>query len=77
MTAATGYWPCRRCGMTFSLAPPELMRGQHREKLVCSECHLAYGVATNLPPRKGRRSVYCWLIRAGDVRNMKGAKKIA
>ena len=76
MKPAASYFPCHRCGMRFLLAAPRERATQ--EKLVCSECGIAYGVAMS----RGRgchnlRPIVCWLIREGGARRLKGARKIA
>ena len=66
---------CHRCGMSFLYECP-FKRAARAERLVCSECHIAFGATTS----HGRRSVnpvVCWLIREGGARALKGVRKLA
>jgi hypothetical protein len=52
--------------MSFLLQDPGDPRRKRKERLVCSECHIAFGVYT---PRSRRapKQVVCWLIHKDDL----------
>jgi hypothetical protein len=61
------YLPCRHCGMNFVLKCKP-------EKLACAECGIPHEV---LASREVDGIVCCLILRGGDVRSVKGVRKIA
>jgi hypothetical protein len=67
------YFECRRCGMHLLYECPIPKPTARQERLVCSECHIVFGVV--VPARQRNKHVVCWLIRRSSTQQMPRARK--